>query len=112
MIARDLTLSSLYAARDQLGALIVRWGPSSGSQPETLHQLLLARDQVSAAINAVIAVAFRDLPSPELLAAAKELSATTARLQSFGQSIAQVNEVLNAVEQAVSLAAKVIALAG
>jgi hypothetical protein len=137
VIARDLTLSSLYAARDKLGELIVRWAPEppvgggvppptgrgqahEQSEPDeatrltqaaTLRQLLLARDQVSAAVNAVIGIAFRDVPAPELLAAARALAATTAQLESFGKSVAEVNEVLKRVDQALELTAKVLALA-
>jgi hypothetical protein len=115
--ARELTLSSLYAARDKLGDLIVRWTPEAGddaarrSQAEALQGLLRARDEVSGAINGVIGIAFREVSTPELLGAARELAATAAALQAFGQSIAQVGEVLKAVDRAVELTTKVMLLA-
>jgi hypothetical protein len=113
--ARDLTLQSLCATRDALGALIVRRAPAGEpaappGQAASLEQLLAARDQVSAAINTVIGAAFRELPGPALSAAAKDLQASAGRLEAFSRSAAQVNDVLREVGQALVLVSRIAGL--
>src|SRR5919109_75334 len=118
MIARDTTLSSLYDARDKLADLIVQWAPDPCADPQAraaqadqLKGLILQRDQVNGAINAVIATAFQSVASPELVAASQELRGATDRLEQFGQTMDQLQGALKLADDIVQVASKVMKLA-
>jgi len=118
MVARDMTLGSLYDARSRLGDLIVSWTPDPNAdavtrdaQADQLKQLILERDLVNGAINAVIATEFASIPTPELMAAAKELEQATGRLDAFGRSVAEANDVIKVADTIVRGAAVVVSLA-
>jgi len=118
MVARDVTLSSLFEARTKLADLIVGWAPDAAgseaerqAQADLLNQLILQRDKVNGAINAVIAASFQAIPTLELEQAAGELARTAGELEAFGKSITQLNEVLRVADLVVQAAAKVVSLA-
>jgi hypothetical protein len=118
MVARDVALDSLYDARSALTALIVGWSPDPAADPAAraeqasgLEQLILERDRVNGAINAVIAAEFQDIATAELMAAARALGAATAQLKRFGKAIAEVNEVIKVADAIVQAAASVAGLA-
>jgi hypothetical protein len=118
MVPRDLTLSSLYDARRKLGELIVRWSPDPAADAATreaqiarLEQLILERDRVNGAISGIIGAEFEAIASPELMQAAQALPAIAEKLEAFGKSIAEVNEVLKVADEIVQGAAKVLKLA-
>ncbi len=118
MRGRDEVLENLYAARDRLSDLIVAWSPDPAAdvstrkkQAEDLRALLDQRDQVSGKINEIVAAAFKDVASPELVAAAKELESRTATLQTFGKTVADVKGVIKIADQVLAAAAKVIKIA-
>jgi hypothetical protein len=117
MIARDTTLSALYDARDTLADLIVGWAPDPqadaqvrAEQARQLKQLILQRDHINGAINDVILTKFQNVATPELLAAAQELRATTDRLEQFGKAVDELNAVIRVADDIVGAAAKVIKL--
>ena len=118
MVARDVALSALFDARAKLAELIVGWSPEPArseaerrAQADKLNQLILERDKVNGAINAVIAAAFQAIPTPELEKATRELAQSARDLEAFGDSIAQLNEVLRVADLVVQGAAKVVSLA-
>ena len=116
MVARDNALSSLFDAREKLSDLIVAWAPDANATPEVrdaqtkqLNDLLLQRDRVNGAISEVIATAFKNIASQDLLQATNDLAAVTKQLAAFGQSIQKINEVLKIADAVVAAAGKVIA---
>lgn len=118
MRGRDEVLDNLYAARDRLSDLIVAWSPDPAAdastrkkQAEDLRALLDQREQVSGKINEIVAAAFKDVASPELVAAAKELESLTATLQTFGKTVADVKGVIKIADQVLAAGAKVIKIA-
>ena len=118
MSAKDDVLQTLYAARDRLADLIVLWSPDPAANVETrkqqaadLHALVAQRDEVNARINGIIAAAFRNVASSERRWASAELGSLTEKLQNFGKTVADVNEVLKIADQVVAAASKVIKVA-
>ena len=114
MVARDITLGSLYDARAKLTDLIMDWTPDpkvGSTARDSLNQLILERDRVNGAINAIIATAFANIATPELMSAAQDLGRLTGQLRTFGKAVAEVNEVIKIADAVVQGAARVIALA-
>lgn len=117
MIARDETLSSLFDARRRLTEFIVAFAPDPiadpqvrASQAAALEELIMRRDQVSGAINAVIAAAFKEVATPELLAAAREVRALADRMQELGKSIENLKDAIGFADEIVKATTKVVAL--
>src|SRR5260370_37300745 len=101
MVQRDVILSGLFDVRRRLGELIVSWSPDPRADPATqttqreqLNALILERDQVNGAINAVIATEFAGIPSPALSQATQDLQASAEKLDAFGRTIAEINDVV------------------
>jgi hypothetical protein len=118
MSARDDLLENLYAARERLSDLIVGWTPDPAADPETrkkqaegLKDLLAQRGQVNRKINEAIAAAFKDVASPELVAASEQLGSLTRELKRFGKTVADVNRVIGLADQVLAAASKVIKIA-
>ena len=119
MLARDTALTSLFQARSKLTELIVGWAPDPKASAKTraaqaagLTRLLEQRDQVVGVINALVLTKFQTVATPELLAAAKVLQQTTAKLEEFGERLGQLESVLKVADQIVTAAGKLLALAG
>ncbi|OFX25073.1 MAG: hypothetical protein A2V77_05695 [Anaeromyxobacter sp. RBG_16_69_14] len=114
MVVRDITLGSLYDARAKLTDLIIAWTPDPSAESaarDSLDQLILERDRVNGAINAIIATAFAGIATPELVSAAQDLARLTGQLKNFGKAVAGLNAVIKLADAVVQGAARVIALA-
>ncbi|SRR5260370_42837 len=118
MVQRDVTLSSLFDVRRKLGELIVSWSPDPEADPATqntqreqLNALILERDQINGAINAVIATEFAGIPSPALTQATQDLQVSAEKLDALGKTIAEINDVLKIADAVLQGAAMVIKLA-
>ena len=119
MPASEPPLTSLFAARRKLSDLIVSWSPDPkapakvrAAQARQLNRLLEQRDQVVGVINALALTQFQGVVTTDLLAAQKVLQQTTARLDAFGESLAQLESAVKVADQLVAAAGKLLALAG
>ena len=110
-MVQDEVLDHMYAARRDLTRLIVDLAPEGDEQREQLEALVARRDQLSAAIRAVIDAEFRAAQRPEMLDAVNLLKAETKSLNGLAKTLENVTKAVDITGKVIDLAVKVIAFA-